>query len=293
MKPALKHTWETFLRVADPSTADPAPDADPAFLVSRGIEVEAPIVLRHMRRDVLPLVRRLERWFGLEWFCFLVHDLESGVPTSTEGRYIHLRLSFRELKSRRQVLQMLPAPWVMTRKFVAGEIGGTDSKIIDVRDAWRFIGRQSDLYLDLIEPPREGRRQLRSAQAREAVHALLRKHVADEDQLMLLTTYFCCVSVISVFGIRVYRDYRMNIRKPFSNNDPWEFLGIFWPIGICVFLGWFIFIVVPRFVGFRLATFPVSVSVNGGTPSKVRARSGGPYREKPERCPACGKIEIS
>ncbi len=50
-----------------------------------------------LRSVVAPLVRDLTQKGVIHWYCFLVHDRESGVPTSKEDDrlYVHLRMALR------------------------------------------------------------------------------------------------------------------------------------------------------------------------------------------------------
>lgn len=88
--------WKAFLPIGASLKAAEAPAADAAWLMSRGIESEALSVLRLIRTEVLPLIRRLEQG-GLDRFSLLVHDRTSGVPTVAEdfAPYIDLTLHFK------------------------------------------------------------------------------------------------------------------------------------------------------------------------------------------------------
>lgn len=154
MKPALKYTWETFLRVSttEAMTSDEVSDADDAYLISKGVESIAPYMMRLIRDEVLPLIRSLQKNNDLEWFSFLLHSRESGVPTTEDdkGVYIHLRLSF----NRPQVKLKLPRDWVMTRSIkLSEEIGGVDGKALvgGTKTMWLLIGAQAALMLDFVE----------------------------------------------------------------------------------------------------------------------------------------------
>jgi hypothetical protein len=136
--------WETFLRIDRQATSDNPPVADAEWLRSKAIEPGAPIVLGHLRRDVLPFVRELEREGTLEWYSFLVHGYRSGVPTTPEdaSSYVHLR--FRSSGAQ----HLTPPGWLWTRNCELGEIAGLSA--IDTAQAWRLIGEQSKLFLDFL-----------------------------------------------------------------------------------------------------------------------------------------------
>jgi hypothetical protein len=149
--------WETFHRIPQPSASDVAPVVDAEWLASRGVYPGAPAVINLIRGAVLPLVRELERKRGLARCVFLVHDKDSGVPTTPDdqGQYLHLRLVFK------RPTRFAPSGgWCMTRPMIEGvEIGGINREILrggDVSAAWDLIGRQSAWVLDLIEAHEPG-----------------------------------------------------------------------------------------------------------------------------------------
>ena len=79
----------------------------------------------------------------------LVHDRESGVPTTEDdsSEYVHLRLALRS------GVELTPPPgWLMTRRTsLPDTIPGVDCALIGAERAWRLIGDQSAWLLDLVE----------------------------------------------------------------------------------------------------------------------------------------------
>lgn len=176
--PELDKTWETFLRVPPAATADVAPAADEAWMLARGILPDAPRVLEALTRHVLPTIDRLRQEEELfPWWCFLVHDGASGVPTTPEDKslYVHLRFQLRPLVfvpepamaqlEEGQARDWFPPPWEMTRRQpLSREIAGLDLKAltprateegaglgeIAVQTAWWLLGAQSEWLLDLL-----------------------------------------------------------------------------------------------------------------------------------------------
>jgi len=73
--------WETFIRISPADFCD---------------------VLRSDFCDVLrfkakPMIFQLQDKGTIEWFCFLIHDRKSGVPTSLadNNAYVHIRVALR------------------------------------------------------------------------------------------------------------------------------------------------------------------------------------------------------
>ncbi len=138
--PVSATAWKAYLPIGRALRQDAPPEADPAWLASRGIALEALAVLRAVRTGVLPLVRTLQADRGLQSFHFLVHDRTSGVPTTPEDTtsYIDLSLWFSRAVDARE---WLPRPWC----FVAPrgrERAGSARALLDAQSAW---------YLSLVE----------------------------------------------------------------------------------------------------------------------------------------------
>lgn len=160
--PQLKYMVETFLPLASVNASDLAPDADAAWLMSKGIDPAAPALVRQLRDEVLPLIRRLEKNQGLEWYSFLVHAYPLVPTLAADTRaFIHLRLSFKSKKQAHGCLgkyysiEPLPVEWRFTQAIkMPTEIAGVDPKVLwngGIHDAWRIIGEQSAWLLSFID----------------------------------------------------------------------------------------------------------------------------------------------
>lgn len=157
--PLMTRSWETFIRIESPSVLDQAPAGDPTYLALRGVEEEAPVLLRQLRQMAIHL-QDLRRLGAIGWYCFLVHAYDI-VPTTPDDRshYIHLRFSVPETPHREEdVPAMLPPTWLMTRKKdLSQEIAGVDTKHLlgQSLGAWLHLGFQSEWLLTFLvdHPP--------------------------------------------------------------------------------------------------------------------------------------------
>jgi hypothetical protein len=143
-------TYESFLRITPSNLAVEAPCADAAFLQSKGIYSCAPDVLHAMRYNVMPLITRMKPF----WYCFLVHDRASGVPTKAgdTNLYIHLRAQFESKKKIK-----FPSSWEMTREIeLPKEIAGVDMRVMPPKMAWDLLHLQSELFLHILAFNRPG-----------------------------------------------------------------------------------------------------------------------------------------
>lgn len=107
--------WNAYLPIGGSVKTLEPPGAAAAWCMARGIDGDAPAVLRVVRHDVLPLIRTLERKTDLLGFSLLVHDRTSGVPCPAEDTtvYVHLRLQFLTTQCLQRTLKrlvLLPKP---------------------------------------------------------------------------------------------------------------------------------------------------------------------------------------
>ena len=142
-KPNLNRTWETFIKI--------------------GLPNEVPLAkFYHMiRTNVYPTISDLKQKGIIDWYCFLVHDRKSGVPTTEDddNLYFHIRFSLKkEINSK----DFLPKYCVMTRKVKlewVTDISITKTEVMDkslfkngeIEEAWRIIGEQSEWLFSLLD----------------------------------------------------------------------------------------------------------------------------------------------
>lgn len=129
--------WETFLPIdVDPKAEDPESSL---------------AVLKLVRTEVAPLMRRLMLDGAIDWFSFLVH----GSPVEGDARAcIHLRLTVVDAN---YLPLRLSDRWVCTRKVPEEqlrEIAGVDASVFfdgNIDRAWRLICWQSEWIINFIE----------------------------------------------------------------------------------------------------------------------------------------------
>ncbi len=143
-KPDLDRMWETFVKV---SLED----------------VQSHKHFQTLRLDLVPIISQLMERGLIDWFCFLLHDRNSGVPTAADdpSLYLHLRFSVRENVDPRAIIASLPEHFIMTRQIERNRvesIAGIDKSLLkqqQIVDAWRVIGEQSEWLLDMLQIYRE------------------------------------------------------------------------------------------------------------------------------------------
>lgn len=142
-KPDLDQLWETFIKI--PTEEEPISLND---------------VYDTIRFKIYPVISRLRDSHILDWYCFLIHNRNSGVPTSEgdDNPYFHIRFELRENINPND---FLPSYCVMTRK-VRNEqvesITGVDKSLLkneEIEEAWRIIGEQSEWLLDMLNIHKE------------------------------------------------------------------------------------------------------------------------------------------
>ncbi|MBN1245565.1 hypothetical protein JXA31_08225 [Candidatus Bathyarchaeota archaeon] len=141
-KPDLDRLWETFIRF---SWDD---------LSSGGY-------IGLIREKVVYTISVLKAKGDIGWYCFWIHDKNSGVPTSADDDYLYFHIRFT-LKKHVNPVDVLPIYCVLTRKVEpeaakAISIDNKGSKFNvsllkdeSIEEVWRLIGEQSEWLLNLL-----------------------------------------------------------------------------------------------------------------------------------------------
>lgn len=142
--------WSTFFRIPLPNTTDQALALDPGWCDAKGVYSGSAVVLRLLKGKVAPLLHNL-RNSGLKSFHFLIHDRQSGVPTTEDDKaaFIHLRLFFK----RAVHLDLTVLGFEMTAPSgKMTEIGGLDLSMVSggVRRAVDLINMQSAWVINVL-----------------------------------------------------------------------------------------------------------------------------------------------
>jgi len=141
-KPDLNKLWETFIRF---SWDD----------LSSGRHIGL------MREKVAYAIDILKAKGGMSWYCFFIHDKNSGVPTSADDEYLYFHIMF-ELKKHVSPVDILPIYCVLTRKVEpewvkaipidnkGAEFDVSLFKDESIEEVCRLIGEQSEWLLNLL-----------------------------------------------------------------------------------------------------------------------------------------------
>jgi hypothetical protein len=112
-----------------------------------------------LRSVIAPLVRDLSRKGMINWYCFLVHDRGSGVPTSEEDDrpYVHLRVSLTRATSETEFISQLPSFCHFSRKMSMPNPPSLDKVDIQflvkgqVEEGWKILGESSEWVLKMLD----------------------------------------------------------------------------------------------------------------------------------------------
>ena len=137
-KPNLDQMWETFIKIPIEHNTLTLND-----------------IYDTIRSKIHPMISRLRDKGILNWYCFLIHSRNSGVPTSEDDDdpYFHVRL---ELGKNVTAHDYLPSYCVMTRKIQRRQvqsIDGIDKSLLkneEIEEAWRIIGEQSAWVVEML-----------------------------------------------------------------------------------------------------------------------------------------------
>ena len=146
-KPDLNRLWETFISF---TWAD----------LSSGRHIDL------IREKVASTISVLKAKGGVSWYCFFIHDKNSGVPTSLDDEYLYFHIRFA-LKKHVNPVDVLPIYCVLTRKVepewvkaVSVDDKGSPFDVSLLKDesieeVWRIMGEQSEWMLDLLKSFKE------------------------------------------------------------------------------------------------------------------------------------------
>lgn len=115
--------------------------------------------LNLLRSVVAPLVRDLTQKGVINWYCFLVHGRESGVPTSNEdeGLYVHLRMVLTTGSNEAEFIDKLPSFCRFSRKMSMPNPPSLDNVDIQslakgqVEQGWKVLGESSEWVLKMLD----------------------------------------------------------------------------------------------------------------------------------------------
>lgn len=137
--------WETFIRIP-----------------SQNGKTSYSILFDIVRFKIRPIVLRLRDDGIINWYCFLIHNKESGVPTSMDDKnaYFHIRLALKN-EIKRNFPEFLPDYCIMTRKVEGNWVGQIsitkqikfDTSLLKeerIEEIWRIIGEQSEWLLNTL-----------------------------------------------------------------------------------------------------------------------------------------------
>jgi hypothetical protein len=142
-KPNLNQMWETFVKL---SLED----------VPTGKHINV------IRKRISPLFSRLEKEGVINWYCFLIHDRNTGVPTSPDDNNLYFHIRFSLVKNV-DPNDFLPSYCVLTRKTQVAwveAITGIDKSLLkneEIEEAWRILGEQSEWVSKMLEIFKEDR----------------------------------------------------------------------------------------------------------------------------------------
>lgn len=145
-KPDLGRMWETFIKI-------PAEDN----------RIRFSLLYNNIRSNIYPMISRLKDNDMINWYCFLIHNRNSGVPTSENDNnpYFHIRFALKKDADSDKFPNSLPNYCVMTRKIRrqrVESIAGINKSIIkneEIEEVWRIIGEQSEWLLGMLNIHKE------------------------------------------------------------------------------------------------------------------------------------------
>jgi len=138
--------WETFIKIGLPN------------------EIPIEKIVRMARSQVYSTVSKLKDKKIIDWFSFLIHNRESGVPITPddENLYFHIRVSLKDGIKQEEFQKSLSGYCVMTGQPRLEDIDhitiddkGTrfDTSLLkneQIEEVWRILGEQSEWLLNTL-----------------------------------------------------------------------------------------------------------------------------------------------
>lgn len=142
-EPNLDRMWEAFMRIGLPES------------------VSLEIVYEQIRTKLRPLFAELQNEEVIEWYSFLIHNREHGVPTTEDDRnfYFHIRFGLREGVDEKRLEKSLSAKdfLKMRRRKIRPtrptKIQGIDESLMRnqrIEPAWRVLGEQAEWFVNML-----------------------------------------------------------------------------------------------------------------------------------------------
>lgn len=138
-KPNLDRMWETFIKIGLPR------------------EITYDMIIQGIRIKIQKVVKILMENDIADWYHFLIHDKDSGVPTNEDDNnfYFHIRFSVKKNTSSKDVYKILPNYCKMTHHIEhrLESITGIDKSIVkneEIEEVWRIIGEQSEWVIRML-----------------------------------------------------------------------------------------------------------------------------------------------
>ena len=143
-KPNLNQMWETFIKIGLPN------------------EVSFGRLVQIIRFNIYPMISRLKDDGIINWYHFLIHNRESGVPTTEDDNnlYYHIRFALKKDIKPKDVHNLLPNYCEKTRPIERRleSISGIDKSLLkneEIEEAWRIIGEQSEWLINMLNIHKE------------------------------------------------------------------------------------------------------------------------------------------
>ena len=143
-KPNLARMWETFIKIGLPQ------------------ETSLQQITHIIRSMIYHAIRDLKARKVINWYHFLIHNKESGVPTTKddENLYFHIRVALEKDVEPKDFRASLPDYCVMTRPIDRRleSISGIDKSLIkneEIEEVWRIVGEQSEWIIKMVNIHKE------------------------------------------------------------------------------------------------------------------------------------------
>ena len=134
-KPDLNNIWETAIRIPGQPI---------------GIHMQV------LQTKVIPVIKVLRDECAVQWYCFLIHNSQNGVPIPYSGLQFHIRFENSAKLGKEKLRKSLPPCCEMIRNADAediSKIAGIDTNLLkdnDIAEAWKITGESCKWVVEML-----------------------------------------------------------------------------------------------------------------------------------------------
>ncbi len=107
------------------------------------------------REKIIPTINLLETELGVEWYSFLIHNRNNGVPINYDGPQFHIRFENTQNIKKEKLISILPEYCEMIKEAnIPNSISGINLTLIEneeIEEVWMILGEFCRWFFNLVK----------------------------------------------------------------------------------------------------------------------------------------------